>query len=108
MSEFRYGMAAIAVGCLVTELIRWLPFLVFKEGKLPPKVEYLGHKMPEAVMVILIIFCLRNTAVGVYPYGLPELICVVLCACLQLKLGNSIPSIAISTLVYILLTRLVF
>lgn len=108
MDNFWYGMAAIAVACAVTELIRWLPFLIFKKGKLPPRVEYLGRKMPEAVMVILIIFCLRNTNVTSYPFGLPEAICVVLCACLQLKLKNSIPSIAISTAVYILLTRLVF
>lgn len=108
MNNFWYGMAAVAVGCLVTMLIRWLPFLIFKEGKLPPAVEYLGRKMPEAVMVILIIFCLRNTNVSVSPFGIPEAICVVLCACLQMKVKNSIPSIAISTIVYILLTRLVF
>jgi len=108
MNEFWYGMAAIAVGCLVTMSIRWLPFILFKEGKLPPAVEYLGRKMPEAVMVVLIIFCLRGTNVTAWPYGLPELICSVLCAVLQLKLKNAIPSIAISTVLYILLIRCVF
>lgn len=108
MSEFWYGMAAVGVACLVTELIRWLPFMIFKEGKLPDAVEYLGKKMPEAVMVILIIFCLRSTAVTVWPYGLPELISVVLCWILQMKIKNFIPSIAISTAVYIILIRFVF
>jgi len=108
MNEFWYGMAAILVGCAVTMMIRWMPFVLFKEGKLPPAVEYLGRKMPEAVMVVLIIFCLRGTNVTSWPFGLPELICSVLCAVLQLRLKNSIPSIAISTILYIILTRTVF
>ena len=108
MSEFWYGMAAVAVACLVTELIRWLPFMIFKEGKLPAAVEYLGRKMPEAVMVILIIFCLRGTNVTTAPFGLPELISVVVCVFLQVKLKNCIPSIAISTVLYVVLTRFVF
>jgi len=107
-SNFWYGIAAVGVACLVTVMIRWLPFVFIKEGKLPPAIEYLGKRMPEAVMVVLIIFCLRNVDVTAYSYGLPEFICVIVCALCQLKLKNFIPSILISTVLYTVLIRCVF
>ena len=101
-----YGIAAIAVCAIVTMGIRSLPFLVFRGDKLPEKIEYLGRMLPGSIMVILVIFCLRNTDIHARPYGLPELVCVVLCAFLQKKLRNSIPSIAISTLCYMVIIRM--
>lgn len=107
-SNFWYGLAAVGVACLVTVMIRWLPFVVLKEGKLPPAIEFLGKRMPESVMVVLIIFCLRSVDITGWPYGLPEFISCLVCAICQLKLKNFIPSILISTLLYIALSRYVF
>lgn len=108
MSEFWYGMAVVAVCASVTMLIRALPFVAFGSGKLPPAVEYVGKMLPRAVMVTLIVFCLRNTSFSTGSHGIPEIGCSLLCAVLQKKLNNAIPSIAISTILYMVLIRFVF
>lgn len=108
MSEFWYGMAVVAVCASVTMLIRAIPFIAFGSGQLPPAVEYVGKMLPRAVMVTLIIFCLRNTSFTEGSHGIPEIVCALLCVVLQKKLDNAIPSIAISTVLYMILIRFVF
>lgn len=49
--------------------------LVFGGKKeLPETVSYLGTVLPAAIMIILVVFCLRNTILTAYPFGLPELL----------------------------------
>ena len=48
----------------VTAALRALPFLIFRSGKQTPEfVSYLGKTLPFAIMGMLVVFCLRNTAV---------------------------------------------
>lgn len=108
MNNSLYAFSAIAVCAVVTMVIRALPFAVFGSRKLPAVVEYLGKMLPGAIMVVLIIYCLRTVSVTAPPFGFPEFACVLLCAALQFKLRNSIPSIAAATAVYMLLTRTIF
>ena len=47
-------IAAVVLGTMVT---RFLPFIVFPEGKEPPKaVRYLGGKLPYAVIGLLVVY----------------------------------------------------
>ena len=108
MTNSLYAFLAIAVCAVVTMIIRALPFAVFSTRKLPASVEYLGKMLPGSIMVILIIYCLRSVSITVPPFGFPEFICVLLCGILQYKLRNSIPSIAVATVLYMILTRTVF
>ncbi len=108
MSDSIYAFCVIGICSVVTIIIRALPFLVFGNKKLPDTVDYLGKMLPGAIMIVLVVYCLRGISLTSAPYGAPELICVALCAFLQLALKNSIPSIAISTAVYMILIRTVF
>lgn len=103
-----YAYAAIAICCIITILIRSLPFVLFGHKKLPHTVEYLGKVLPGAIMIILILYCLKSVSLRAWPFGIPEFSCVLLCGVLQYKLKNSIPSIAIATAVYMILIRTVF
>lgn len=103
-----YGLAAVLICALVTILIRSLPFLAFGSRKLPPVVEYLGRVLPGAIMIILVIYCLKGVSFTTAPFGAPELISILLCAVLQYKLNNSIPSIFAATALYMVLIRTVF
>ena len=51
MNKILYNFLIILVVSLVTALIRFLPFLIFPEGKAPPKIiTYLSNVLPCAVM----------------------------------------------------------
>jgi branched-subunit amino acid transport protein AzlD len=98
-------VAAIAA---VTLLTRALPFLFFRRGKTPGIILYLGKVLPPAVMAMLIVYCLRDTRVSVWPFGLPELISIAVVAVLHLIKRSNLLSILCGTAVYMLLVQFVF
>ena len=54
------SIAIIAVCAACTFLERWLPWLLFGRRAVPKVVEYLGKILPMAVMVSLLVYCLRG------------------------------------------------
>ncbi|MDO4438372.1 MAG: AzlD domain-containing protein [Eubacteriales bacterium] len=107
MSNTLYAFSAIAVCSIITILIRALPFVIFGNKELPSTVTYLGKVLPGAIMIILVIFCLRNISFSSFPFGLPEFICIGICALLQHKYKNSILSVIISTILYMIIIRII-
>ena len=97
--------AAVAVAALVTALTRALPYLVLGRRKLPAWLDYLGSMLPASIMTILAVFCLRNTQVAAFPFGLPELISVSAVILLQLWRKNPFLSIFFGTACYMILLR---
>ena len=67
-------IAAVVLGTMVT---RFLPFIVFPEGKEPPRViQYLGGKLPYAVIGLLVVYCLKDAPAS-STHGLPEAIAIL-------------------------------
>lgn len=94
---------------IVTMLLRFLPFLIFRAGKpIPSYVAYLGDVLPPAIIGMLVIYCLKDTVVTAAPYGAPELIAALCVVGLQVWKRNSLLSILSGTVIYMLLVQLVF
>ena len=97
---------AITLGTAVT---RFLPFLLFPQEKAPPKlIGDLSTLLPPAMMGLLIIYCLKEVSLTAAPYGLPELIGIAVTAALHLWRRNTLLSIAVGTVVYMVLVQSVF
>ena len=97
---------ALAAG---TQLTRWLPFWLFPENKEPPAVvAYLSRVLPPACMGLLVVYCLKGITPLTYPYGLPELISVAVVVVLHLWKRNTLASIALGTVCYMILVQMVF
>lgn len=108
-TEWIDTVAALIVVALVTILTRSLPFLFFGGKKqLPETVRYLGTVLPAAIMIILVVFCLRNTGLTAYPYGLPELLSVAVVIIFHRRKKNVFLSISAGTGLYMVLTRTLF
>ena len=102
-------LITIAVVALGTMLTRFLPFLVFPEGKSTPKyVQYIGKALPGAVFGLLVIYCLKNVSLFAGSHGLPELIAIAVVVLLHLWKRQMLLSIAAGTVCYMLLVQLVF
>ena len=97
----------IAVMAIVTILLRFLPFLVFRR-QVPPYISYLGKVLPAAIIGMLVIYCFKDTALTAHPFGIPELIAAACVMGLQVWKRNSLISILTGTVVYMLLVQLVF
>lgn len=105
MPESLYAVAAIAVVALVTWGLRAAPFLLFGSRPLPKAMRYLGRALPPAIMTVLVIYCLRNTAFDRSPFGIPELAACALVALLQIVKRNMYLSIIAGTVCYMVLLR---
>lgn len=94
---------------LTTVFTRVLPFLVFSGRRETPRyVRYLGRVLPFAVIGMLVVYCLRNTTVTAFPFGLPEGIALAVIAALHVWKKNTLLSIGAGTVVYMLLVQVVF
>ena len=92
MTHSNYVLITILICALCTQITRWLPFLLFGGKKeVPGLVRYLKGITPLAC-----------------PYGLPELISVAVVVGLHLWKGNTLASIALGTVCYMLLVQMVF
>lgn len=97
----------VAAMALTTMAIRFLPFLVFSRNT-PPYISYLGKVLPPAIIGMLVIYCLKDTSVTAWPFGLPELIATLFVVGCQVWKRNSLLSILAGTVVYMILVQLVF
>ena len=104
-----YNVALIVVATLVTMATRFLPFLIFGEHRKTPQIiQYLGKVLPCAIMGMLVVYCLKDVSFLSAPFGAPELLGIAVVALLHLWKRNSLLSIGVGTVVYMLLVQLVF
>ncbi|NMW85185.1 hypothetical protein HKO22_05435 [Peptoniphilus sp. AGMB00490] len=50
----------IFIAGLITVMARFLPGIIFRKKKLTTFIEYLGEKLPYALMGLLLVFCIRK------------------------------------------------
>lgn len=88
-----------------TMLTRFLPFLIFPEGKTPPAyITYLGTVLPYAVIGLLVVYSLKD-AFYAPSHGLPEAIAIFFLFILHKWKKNTLLSIAGGTVLYMVLVQ---
>ena len=104
-----HAIGVIAVVTVVTAVLRFLPFLIFGgKRKTPGFVTYLAHVLPFAIIGMLVVYCLKDVTFFSGNHGIPEVICVILVVILHKWKHNSLLSIFVGTVVYMLLVQMVF
>ena len=108
MTSFEMVMT-VAIVVAATLLTRFSAFLIFPPGKKAPDfVQYLGKALPAAVMGMLVVYTFKDTIVLSYPYGIPELIALLVTVGMHLWKRNMFLSIGAGTVVYMILIQAVF
>lgn len=102
-------LLTVLVAALVTAGLRFAPFLIFGSGKEPPAIiAYLGKVLPCAIMGMLVVYCMKDVSLVAAPFGLPEAIGCLVVAALHIWKRNSLLSIGVGTVCYMLLVQFVF
>ena len=96
----------VATMAIVTVLLRFLPFLVFRKHT-PKYISYLGKVLPPAIIGMLVIYCLKDITPSVQPYGIPEFAATVCVVGMQVWRRNSLISILTGTVIYMVLIQTV-
>jgi branched-subunit amino acid transport protein AzlD len=104
-----HDILLIAVAAVVTAATRFLPFLIFrKKDSTPPIVTHLGQVLPCAIMGMLVVYCMKDVPFLHAPYGAPEIIGCLIVALLHIWKRNSLLSIGVGTVCYMLMVQLIF
>ncbi|MCR4735763.1 MAG: AzlD domain-containing protein [Treponema sp.] len=106
---------AIFIIALITALLRFLPFIIFRsDRKTPDFIAFLGKALPFAIMGMLVVFCLKSvdflghndSSSFITSHGIPEIISILVIMIVHRIKGNSILSILSGTLSYVLIVNL--
>lgn len=104
-----HSILIIAVAAIVTAATRFMPFLIFGGNrKIPPIITYLGNVLPYAIMGMLVIYCLKDVGFLAAPFGLPEFLGCGIVALLHVWKRNSLLSIGVGTVSYMILVQFLF
>ncbi len=102
-----HSLALILIMAALTAALRFLPFVMFSKGT-PKTIVYLGNLLPNAIMAMLVVYCLKNVSFTASSHGIPEALAVFLVAVLHKWKHNMLLSILGGTAAYMLLVQTVF
>lgn len=106
MTNAEVLITILIVSC-VTFLLRTLPFWVFSsEKKTPDFINWLGQRLPGAVMMMLVVYCLKDVNFGQVSGFVPELVGIGVTVALHVWKRKMILSISGGTAAYMVLIRL--
>ena len=107
MSNGMHSLVLILTMAAITVLLRFLPFVLFAK-KTPAPILFLASRLPNAIMAMLVIYCLKNVSFLSGTHGIPEIMAVVLVAVLHKWNHNTLLSILGGTAAYMVLVQAVF
>jgi branched-subunit amino acid transport protein AzlD len=108
LPDTAYIVAALVVMFAVTFALRALPFAVLMPLRGSALVGFLSEQMPGGIMVILVVYTLRDVSLGGGSHGLPEALALAATVALHLWRRNAVLSIIGGAAIYVALANLVF
>lgn len=101
-----YIFLALVTSGVVTFAIRLFPFLVLRnQTNLSNRMQFIASVLPQAIITILVVYCLKDISFVEVPYGIPELIAVSIVVILQWWKENTLLSIFVPTVIYMVLLQ---
>ena len=100
------ALLATIIAALVIFATRLFPFVLFSKREPPPILRFIEKYIPPMIMAILLIYCLKDVNFTARPFGLPQLIALIVTVASYLWKGNSMVSIFGGTIVFMLLQKM--
>ena len=107
MDAKTYTFILIMIMAGVTILIRFLPFILFSKNT-PKAILYLGDVLPYSIMAMLVVYCLKNVSFTGSSHAIPEIVSVLFVAILHKWKHNTLLSILLGTICYMIFVQLIF
>ena len=106
MTDHIHALIILLIMGAATLATRIIPVLLFGRGdKVPEFILYLGRTVPYTAMGLLIVYCLRDVSLFSGHHALPELISLAVVTLSYLWKRNTIVSVALGTVVYMIMVQ---
>jgi branched-subunit amino acid transport protein AzlD len=89
----------------ITFFTRAFPFIFFRKRNPPEIIIFIEKYIPPMVMLILVIYCLKDVKWYVLPFGIPEAVSVMVIVVLHLWRKNALISIFGGTILYMIMIQ---
>lgn len=99
-------LAMILIPAMITMILRALPFIALGHHDIPPLIDYIGKVLPPAIMVTLVVYCYKNVSFFDFYKFFPTLIATIVVIVLHIYKKNTIISVLVGTLVYMIFIHL--
>ena len=63
--------------------------------------------LPQAIIALLVVYCLKDVSIITHPFGIPELVAGVSVVIMQAWKRNAVISILLGTVIYMFIIRIV-
>ena len=100
------ALIATALSALVIFALRLFPFALFSQKDPPPFLRFVERSIPPLMIAILLVYSLRDLQLAAAPHGAPALCSLLAVVLLHVKFHNSMVSIGVGTVLYMVLCRL--
>lgn len=101
-----YIILTLITSGVVTFAIRLFPFLVLRnQTNLSNRMQFISAVLSQAIITILVVYCLKEISFTNAPFGIPELIAVAIVVLLQWWKENTLLSIFVPTVIYMVLLQ---
>lgn len=99
---------SIIVMAVITALLRFLPFIIFRgDKKTPDFIAYLGKVLPYSIMGMLVVFCLKSVDFKGGVHGIPEIVSILVIVLVHWWKKNTILSILAGTICYVVIVNFI-
>jgi branched-subunit amino acid transport protein AzlD len=90
-------------------ITRFLPFVLFKGTRSNKSyISYLGQVLPYSAIGLLVVYCLKSVNFKSPSHGIPEAIAIICIIVLHYWKENTLLSIGVGTVIYMVLVQTVF
>jgi branched-subunit amino acid transport protein AzlD len=97
----------IGLASLATILNRSFAFIFLNKHRANKYIIYLGTVLPFTIIGLLIVYTIRRINFMTDPYGLPEVIAIIITAIVHKFIRNNLVSIGLGTFVYLIIVNLI-
>jgi branched-subunit amino acid transport protein AzlD len=105
MTDTIYMLVVIGTVAIATFITRALPFVFFSSREPPKLLSTVEKNLPPLILMLLLIYCLRDVQWIQFPYGAPELFTIASVTALHVWKRNAMLSIFSGTGLYMLLVQ---
>jgi branched-subunit amino acid transport protein AzlD len=98
-------LITIAVIALATFATRAIPFICFGSREPPAVLSNIEKNLPPMILLLLVIYCLKDVQWLSAPYGAPEIFTISIIAWLHFWKRNAMLSIFTGTILYMVLVQ---
>ena len=96
----------ILISAAICFTLRLAPFIIFRdEASVPPVIRYVGRYLPPAIVTGIVIYCIKDINITVFPYAVKEICATALVIALHLWKRNTLLSVFAGTAAYMFLVQ---